>query len=64
MGKPNQAARSKRDRERSRQEWRAGKEERRASKDDTKTERERLIAEGIDPDLVGIVAGPQPIEPS
>ncbi len=60
MGKPNQATKAKRERERSRQEWQQEKLEKRALRGEYKKDRDRLIAEGVDPDLEGIVAGPQP----
>lgn len=60
MGKPNQATKAKRDRERSRQEWQQEKLEKRAQRGELKKDRDRLISEGVDPDLEGIVAGPQP----
>ena len=59
MAKPNQAARTKRDRERMKQEWQNEKQERRAQKADSKQDRAQLAAQGIDPDLVGITPGPQ-----
>ncbi len=59
MGRPNQAARTKRERERNRQERRVEKEEKRAQRGELKKERDRLAEDGVDPDLVGIVAGPQ-----
>lgn len=60
MARPNQAARTKRDRERSRQERQQEKVEKRAQRSETKKDRDRLTADGIDPDLAGIVPGPQP----
>jgi hypothetical protein len=61
MARPNQATKAKRDRERMRQEHQQEKQEKRAQqRSEQKKERERLIADGIDPDLEGIVAGPQP----
>lgn len=63
MTKPNQAARTKRDRERSRQEYQQEKKEKRASRSElNKAERDRMIANGIDPDIAGIMPGPQPSE--
>jgi len=60
MARPNQAARTKRDRERMRHERQQEKQEKRTQRKDlSKQERERLTADGIDPDLVGIVPGPQ-----
>lgn len=59
MARPNQAARTKRDRERMRQERQQEKQEKRSQRSELKKDRERLASEGIDPDLVGIVPGPQ-----
>lgn len=59
MGRPNQAAKTKRDRERLRQEWQQEKAERRAQRGEFKKERSQMMADGIDPDLAGIVPGPQ-----
>lgn len=59
MAKPNQAARTKRDRERQRQERQQEKQEKRVQRSELKKDRERLIEEGVDPDLAGIVPGPQ-----
>jgi len=61
MARPNQAAKSKRDRERSRQEWQQHKQEKKAQRSESRKDRERLVSEGIDPDLAGIIPGPQPI---
>lgn len=62
MGKPNQATKAKRDRERLRQERQQEKVEKRALRSETKKERTQMIEDGIDPDLAGIVAGPQAIK--
>jgi hypothetical protein len=59
MGRPNQATKAKRDRERSRQERQQEKQEKRAIRSEMKKERDRLGDEGVDPDLAGIVPGPQ-----
>jgi hypothetical protein len=61
MGRPNQATKAKRDRERLRQEWQQEKVEKRAQRSEIKKERSQLIKSGIDPDLEGIIPGPQPI---
>jgi hypothetical protein len=61
MARPNQAARTKRDRERQRQERQQEKGEKRAQRSESKKDRERQIADGVDPDLIGIYPGPQPI---
>ncbi len=61
MGRQNQATKTKRDRERLRQERQQEKVEKRAQRGESKKqERNQLIADGIDPDLIGIVPGPQP----
>jgi len=59
MAKQNQAARTKRDRERQRQEHQQEKREKRTQRSELKQDRERLIADGVDPDLAGLVSGPQ-----
>ncbi|MBI3542807.1 MAG: hypothetical protein HY075_05975 [Deltaproteobacteria bacterium] len=60
MGRPSQAAKTKRDRERNRAERNQEKHDKRAQRSElNKQERERLIADGIDPDLAGITPGPQ-----
>jgi hypothetical protein len=61
MARPNQATKAKRDRERMRQERQQEKQEKRAQRSELKREREFLAADGVDPDLVGIVPGPQPL---
>ena len=60
MGRPNQATKAKRDRERQRQERQQEKHEKRAFRSEAKKERGRLTEDGVDPDLAGIVPGPQP----
>lgn len=60
MGRPNQATKAKRDRERMRQERQQEKEEKRAHRSEIKKERSQLLDDGTDPDLAGIVPGPQP----
>ncbi len=62
MGRANQATKAKRDRERMRQERKQDKNEKRVLRStEQKEERERLLREGVDPDLAGIVPGPQPM---
>jgi hypothetical protein len=61
IAKQNKATQAKRNRERSQQERKQEKDERRAQRKELRLERDTLLAEGIDPGLVGIVAGPQPI---
>lgn len=60
MGRPNQATKAKRDRERLRQERQQEKVEKRAQRSESKKERGQMAADGIDPDLAGIIPGPQP----
>ena len=60
MGRPNQATKAKRDRERSRQERQQEKQEKRVQRSELKKERDQFMASGEDPDLAGIVPGPQP----
>ncbi len=59
MGRPGPASQAKRQRERMKTERHQEKEERREQRKEQKKERERLISEGRDPDLEGIVPGPQ-----
>jgi hypothetical protein len=60
MAKPNQATQAKRNRERSKQEQRQEKQEKRNLRGESKKDRDRSLENGIDPDLAGIVPGPQP----
>ena len=60
MSKPNQAARTKRDRERLRHERQQEKQEKRSQRNELKRERDRLGPDGVDPDIAGIMPGPQP----
>ena len=64
MGKPSRATQAKRERERKMHERAQEKQEKRAlnRSDDLKLDRASMIAAGIDPDLVGIVPGPQPTQ--
>lgn len=62
MGKPGQATQAKRNRERSRQDRQQEKEEKKAIRKEQKKERALILSEGVDPDLIGIEPGPQPIE--
>ncbi len=59
MGKPGPASQAKRSRERLKHERHQEKEEKREQRKEQKKDRDRLIAEGKDPDLEGITAGPQ-----
>lgn len=60
MGKPNRATQEKRSRERAQKERQQGKKEERALRKGQKKDRSEMLIEGIDPDLIGIVPGPQP----
>lgn len=61
MAKPGRASQAKRGREKAKQEKRKEKLERRAVRKQEKTEGPR--PDGVeDPDLAGIVPGPQPIQ--
>lgn len=59
MGRPGPASQAKRSRERMKQERHQEKEQKREIRKEQRKERERLISEGRDPDLDGIVPGPQ-----
>ncbi len=61
MGRPGPATQAKRNRERSKQERNQEKLEKRQLRKEQKKERDRLVVDGHDPDLEGIVPGPQPI---
>ena len=59
MGRPGPASQAKRQRERMKSERHQEKAEKREIRKEQRKERDRLIAEGKDPDLDGIVPGPQ-----
>jgi hypothetical protein len=59
MAVPNKAARGKRDRERAAHEKRQEKEEKRALRKEQKKSRASLSDTGEDPDIAGIIPGPQ-----
>lgn len=61
IAKPNKATQTKRNRERSKQEQQKLKQEKRALRSEQKKDRDRLTIDGVDPDIAGIVPGPQPI---
>ncbi|MBC7384893.1 MAG: hypothetical protein H7301_01875 [Cryobacterium sp.] len=63
MAGNQRATQNKRARERNRQESSEAKAEKRNARKETRKERDLLKESGsdIDPDLIGIVAGPQPI---
>ncbi len=61
MGRPSPQTHAKRQREISKQEQRKAKQERRARRKEQKAQNEdRSVPPGQDPDLHGIVPGPQP----
>ncbi len=60
MAKPL-ATQAKRNRERSQQERQQEKKEKRSIRKELRKERDKLVSEGTDPDLAGMVPGPQPI---
>jgi len=63
MAKPGPTTQAKRNRERAQQERREEKEARKSIRKELKKERSQQIADGVDPDLVGIFPGPQPQAP-
>jgi hypothetical protein len=62
MGRPGPASQTKRNRERLKHERHEEKEQKREVRKEQRKERNRLISEGIDPDLEGIVPGPQKLD--
>jgi len=60
MGKPGPVTQAKRNRERSKQERQQEKEQRRLARKEQKKERARIAGDEYDPDIAGIVPGPQP----
>jgi len=60
MGRPGPATQAKRQRERKQKEKRKAKADERALRKEEKARNERPVAPGQDPDLEGIVPGPQP----
>jgi len=61
MAKPGRITQEKRNRERARQERREEKETDREIRKEARKARAESLQDGIDPDLIGIVAGPQPV---
>ncbi len=59
MGRMTQAEKAKKDRERMRQERQQEKQQKRVQRNEDKKERKGLSDGGIDPDIAGIVPGPQ-----
>ncbi len=62
MASNNQMTQKKRARERAQLDRREEKAEKKVSRQDEKAARQALKDSGIDPDLVGIVPGPQPLK--
>lgn len=60
MANANRATQGKRNRELARRDRQQEKEEKRAARKEQKEQRSQDMQDGIDPDLEGIVAGPQP----
>lgn len=60
MAKPGKATLEKRNRERAKQERKAEKREDRVRRKEERENRVRSLTNGEDPDLIGIVPGPQP----
>jgi hypothetical protein len=61
MAKPGRASQEKRNRERAQKERHQDKQERKAIRKAERAERDSTTPEGVDPDLVGIYPGPQPV---
>ena len=61
MAKPSRATQEKRRRERSKKEKQDEKVRDRADRIEQKKLRGESLADGVDPDLIGIYPGPQPI---
>ena len=61
MGRPTRATQEKRNRERAQKERANEKAELRAIRKEEKAIRAASAEDGVDPDLIGIVPGPQPI---
>ena len=59
MAAPSKATQGKRDRERSQREKQEEKKEKRAQRKEMKKDRKDTGADDYDPDLAGIVPGPQ-----
>jgi len=62
MARPNRATQDKRNRERAKQERQAEKREDRERRKEAREIRAAQIATGEDPDIAGIIPGPQPRE--
>jgi hypothetical protein len=60
MAKPSRATQEKRNRERSKKERQEDKQADRLLRKENRKDRAEMLKDGIDPDLVGIVPGPQP----
>jgi hypothetical protein len=62
MGKPARATQEKRNRERNLKERQQEKQAERALRKEARDERLANLKDGVDPDLVGIYPGPQPVQ--
>ena len=62
MGKPNRATQEKRGRERAQKERQQEKEGQRVVRKEIRKTRSDSLEQGIDPDLIGIFPGPQPLQ--
>jgi hypothetical protein len=62
MGKPNRPSQEKKNRERAKKERAQIKEQERLLRKETRVDRAAMTKQGIDPDLVGIYPGPQPVQ--
>ncbi len=61
MGKPSRATQEKRNRERAQKERQQNKEVQRLQRKEGCADRAASLEQGIDPDLIGIYPGPQPL---
>ena len=62
MGKPARATQEKRNRERAQKERQQDKLAEKALRKEARDERLANLKDGVDPDLVGIYPGPQPVQ--
>lgn len=62
MARPGRATQEKRNRERSQKERQQIKKEERSIRKEDRKARAEGLAEGVDPDLIGIFPGPQPVQ--
>lgn len=61
MGKPARATQEKRNRERAQKERQQEKQAERALRKEARDVRLANVKDGVDPDLIGIYPGPQPM---